>query len=126
MFVYVCERDSVCDSWANATGRHPRLPLQPTVASAVRLQAHVWLAVYRARGQSLSEASASRGRLRSCLLHPQGYMAQSMSEQATESKSDARTRDGEGGAQGPPVSPARSPLGPGQSWGWEQSSSPFG
>ena len=122
----VCERDSVCDSWANATGRHPRLPLQPTVASAVRLQAHVWLAVYRARGQSLSEASASRGRLRSCLLHPQGYMAQSMSEQATESKSDARTRDGEGGAQGPPVSPARSPRARARAGGGSRAAVPSG
>lgn len=124
--VCVCERDSVCDSWANATGRHPRLPLQPTVASAVRLQAHVWLAVYRARGQSLSEASASRGRLRSCLLHPQGYMAQSMSEQATESKSDARTRDGEGGAQGPPVSPARSPRARARAGGGSRAAVPSG
>lgn len=35
--ICVCERerDSVCDSWANVTGWHPCLPLQPTAASAV-------------------------------------------------------------------------------------------
>ena len=65
VFVCVCEtereRDSVCDSRANITGWHP-MPPSPAHSGQ---PAHVWLGVCRARGQSLSQASASRSRLRS-------------------------------------------------------------